>query len=299
MPRKKFSIEKRETRDAWIMMFPSILILSMIAVFPVLRTFWLSLHEMVLTDPGSGFPFVGLRNYASLLQDTRSWDAVFFTFRFTTVTVSLELIFGFAAALLMNQTFRGRGFVRAAILVPWAIPTSVSAMMWTFIFNDQFGMFNDVLFRLRIIDQYRAWLATPQDTFMALVITDVWKTTPFVALIILAGLQLIPQQLYEAAKIDGANAFQRFFHVTLPNIRSTVLVALLFRSMEAFRVFDLVAVMTGGAHRTESVALYAYNIKMRFLDFGYGSAMAVFIFMIIFIMSLIYMRFLGDSIIRQ
>jgi multiple sugar transport system permease protein len=295
----KYSIERAEARDAWIMMCPSLLLLLVIAVYPVLRTFWISLHEMVLTNPSSGFPLIGFKNYVSLMQDIRSWEAIAFTSRFMVTTVVIELLLGFAAAMIMNRAFRGRGIVRTAILVPWAIPTSVSAMMWKFIYNDQYGLFNDILLRLGIIDEYKAWLTTANDTFMSLVITDVWKTTPYMALLILAGLQLIPEQQYEAAKIDGANVVQRFFHITLPNVRSTVLVAMLFRSLDAFRVFDLVSVMTGGANGTESVSLYAYNNLMKFLDFGYGSAMAVFIFVVVFLISIVYMQFLGDSIVSE
>jgi multiple sugar transport system permease protein len=297
--KKNFSIEKIETRDAWLMMSPTILILLVIAIYPVLRTFWLSLHEMVLTNPGSGFPFIGFKNYIQLFQDTRAWESIVFTSKFTVVTVSLELLTGLIAALIMNRQFRGRGIIRAAILIPWAIPTSVSAMMWKFIYNDQYGLFNDILYRLRIIHSYRAWLGTYSGSFLALVVTDVWKTAPYMALLILAGLQMIPEQQYEAAKIDGANVFQRFFYVTLPNIRNTILVALLFRTLDAFRVFDLVSVMTGGANNTESVSLYAYNNLMKFLDFGFGSAMAVLIFVVILIISLIYMRFIGDSLTNR
>jgi multiple sugar transport system permease protein len=297
--KKQFSIEKIETRDAWIMMAPTIVILLVIAVYPVLRTFWISLHEMVLTNPGSGFPFIGLKNYVRLLQDKRSWEAIGFTTQFTVVTVSLELLAGLIAALIMNRQFHGRGIIRAAVLVPWAIPTSVSAMMWKFIYNDQYGLFNDILYRLGLIPAYRAWLGTHNGSFLALVITDVWKTAPYMALLILAGLQMIPEQQYEAAKIDGTNVFQRFLYVTLPNIRSTILVALLFRTLDAFRVFDLVSVMTGGANNTESVSLYAYNNLMKFLDFGFGSAMAILIFIVVFIISLVYMRFIGDSITNR
>ena len=278
------------------MMAPAIMMLLIIAVYPVLRTFWLSLHEMVLTDPGSGYPFIGLENYMEILKDERALDSILFTLKFTVATVVLELIIGFAAALVMNKAFKGRGIVRAAILIPWAIPTSVSAMMWKFIYNDQYGLFNDVLYRLGIIDSYQAWLSTADGSFMALVITDVWKTAPYMALLILAGLQIIPEELYEAAKIDGANVFQRFRYVTIPNVKGTVLVALLFRTLDAFRVYDLVSVMTGGANQTESVSLYAYNNLMKFLDFGYGSALAVLVFVIVFIISLIYMRAMGDQL---
>lgn len=287
---------RHESRDAWIMMAPAIIMLLIIAVYPVLRTFWLSLHEMVLTDPGSGYPFIGLENYMEILKDERALDSILFTLKFTVATVVLELIIGFAAALVMNKAFKGRGIVRAAILIPWAIPTSVSAMMWKFIYNDQYGLFNDVLYRLGIIDSYQAWLSTADGSFMALVITDVWKTAPYMALLILAGLQIIPEELYEAAKIDGANVFQRFRYVTIPNVKGTVLVALLFRTLDAFRVYDLVSVMTGGANQTESVSLYAYNNLMKFLDFGYGSALAVLVFVIVFIISLIYMRAMGDQL---
>ena len=295
--KKKYStLAKTETRDAWIMMAPAIIMLLIIAVYPVLRTFWLSLHEMVLTDPGSGYPFIGLENYIEIFKDERALTSILFTLKFTVATVILELLIGFAAALVMNKAFKGRGLVRAAILIPWAIPTSVSAMMWKFIYNDQYGLFNDVLYKLGIIDSYQAWLSTPEGSFMALVITDVWKTAPYMALLILAGLQIIPEELYEAAKIDGANVFQRFRYVTIPNVKGTVLVALLFRTLDAFRVYDLVSVMTGGANQTESISLYAYNNLMSFLDFGYGSALAVMVFIIVFIISLIYMRAMGDQL---
>ena len=251
---------------------------------------------MVLTDPGSGYPFIGLENYIEIFKDERALASILFTLKFTVATVVLELLIGFAAALVMNKAFRGRGLVRAAILIPWAIPTSVSAMMWKFIYNDQYGLFNDILYKLGIIDNYQAWLSTADGSFMALVITDVWKTAPYMALLILAGLQIIPEELYEAAKIDGANIFQRFRYVTIPNVKGTVLVALLFRTLDAFRVYDLVSVMTGGANQTESVSLYAYNNLMKFLDFGYGSAMAVLVFVIVFIISLIYMRAMGDQL---
>ncbi len=290
------SLEKTEARDAWIMMLPAVVILLIIAVYPILRTFWLSLHEMVLTDPSSGFPLIGLENYSKIFHDKRAITSILFTLKFTVTTVALEAIVGFGAALVMNNSFKGRGLVRAAILVPWAIPTSVSALMWKFIYNDQYGLFNDVLLKIGVIDKYQAWLSTSNGSFMALVITDVWKTAPYIALLILAGLQMVPDELYESSRIDGANIIQRFCRITLPMVKNTVLVALLFRTLDAFRVFDLIFVMTGGANKTESVSVYAYNNLMKFLDFGYGSAMAVLIFGVVFIISMIYMRLLGDKL---
>lgn len=290
------SLESTETRDAWIMMAPAIAVLLMVAVYPIVRTVWLSLHEMILTDPGSGYPLIGLKNYLHILQDGRAVEAILFTLRFTVTTVFFELLLGFAAALVMNQAFHGKGLVRAAILIPWAIPTSVSALMWKFIYNDQYGLFNDVLYRLGFIDGYRAWLSTSGGSFMALVIADIWKTAPYMALLILAGLQMVPEELYESAKIDGAGMIKRFLYVTLPTVKNTVIVALLFRTLDAFRVFDLISVMTGGANKTESISIYAYNNLMKFLDFGYGSALAVLIFIVVFVISLIYMRVLGDKL---
>lgn len=290
------SLEKTETRDAWIMMTPALICLAVVAVYPILRTFWLSLHEMVLTDPLSGYPFIGFKNYAKIFQDSRALDAILFTLKFTVVTVFFELLIGFSSALIMNQGFKAKGLVRAAILIPWAIPTSVSAMMWKFIYNDQYGLFNDILCRIGVIDSYKAWLSTADGSFMALVITDIWKTAPYMALLILAGLQMVSDEMYEAAKIDGANVIQRFLYVTLPTVKTTVLVALLFRTLDAFRVFDLISVMTGGANGTESISVYAYNNLMKFLDFGYGSSLAVLIFVVVFIISMIYMKLMGNRL---
>ena len=234
MKKGRGSLEKTESRDAWIMMTPALIVLAIVAVYPILRTFWLSLHEMVLTDPTSGYPFIGLGNYIKIFQDSRALTALVFTLKFTVVTVFFETILGFVSAMIMNQGFKAKGFVRAAILIPWAIPTSVSAMMWKFIYNDQYGLFNDVLCRLGVIDGY--------------------------------------------------------------NVKTTVLVAMLFRTLDAFRVFDLISVMTGGANGTESVSVYAYNNLMKFLDFGYGSSLAVLIFAVVFLISMIYMKFMGNRL---
>ena len=170
-------------------------------------------------------------------------------------------------------------------------------MMWKFIYNDQYGLFNDILYRLGVIPAYKSWLSTTGDTFMALVITDVWKTFPFMALLILAGLQMLPDELYESARLDGAGAFKRFRYLTLPLMKRTLLVAMLFRTLDAFRVFDLISVMTGGANGSESIAIFSYKQMMSFLDFGYGSSLAVLIFAVVFGISLVYMRFIGRDMI--
>jgi len=295
-PKRKGSpFERSERRAAWILLIPTLILVAAIAVYPAIRTVWLSLHEMVLTDPTSGYPFIGLKNYSTILHDERALKALIFTAKFTVVTVVLELALGLVAALAMNRAFIGRGVVRAAILVPWAIPTAISAMMWKFIYNDQYGLFNDVLSKLGIIDEYKAWLSTESGSFMALVIADVWKTAPFMALLILAGLQMIDTELYESAKVDGTSAWQRLVYITLPLIKSTVLVALLFRTLDAFRVFDLISVMTDGANGTESMSLYAYRSMMKFLDFGYGSALAVIVFIVVMGIGLGYAKLIGTT----
>lgn len=286
---------RREARAAWIMMAPALIVLGVVAVYPVLRTFFISLHEMNLKRPQSGFPFIGLANYAKILTDTRAQTDILFTFKFTIVTVLLETLFGFATALVINQSFRGRGIARAAILIPWAIPTSVSAMMWKFIYNDQYGLFNDILMKIGLIDGYKAWLTS--DPFLCLVITDVWKTFPYMALLILAGLQMLPLELYESAMLDGAGVIKRFRYITLPLVKRTVLVAMLFRTLDAFRVFDLISVMTSGSVGTESIAIYAQKQMMSFLNFGYGSALAVLIFAVVLSISLIYMKFIGSDML--
>lgn len=296
MKRKKNKFLQTEARDAWILMAPALVVLCIVSLYPVLRTFYLSLHEMVLTQPGSGFPFIGGKNYTKFFQDARAVKSLLFTFEFSVVTVLLEMGLGFAAAMIMHQKFVGRGIVRASFLIPWAIPTSISSLMFKFIFNDQYGLFNNVLYNLGIIDSYKAWLSTSDGTFLALVITDVWKTFPYVALLILAGLQMIPDELYEAAKIDGANGIQRFFHITIPCMRSTLLVTLLFRTRDAIRVFELIYVMTGGANNSESISNYAYTQLMRFLNFGYGSTLSVIIFVIVLLISLVYLKCMNNKL---
>ena len=291
----KSMLLRREARAAWVMMIPALIVLGVVAVYPVLRTFWISLHEMNLKRPQSGYPFIGMANYAKILSDSRAMEDILFTFKFTIVTVLLETLLGFATALMLNQSFRGRGVARAAVLIPWAIPTSVSAMMWKFIYNDQYGLFNDFLLKLGLIDGYKAWLTT--DPFLCLVITDVWKTFPYMALLILAGLQMLPADLYESAMLDGAGVVKRFRYITLPLVKRTLLVAMLFRTLDAFRVFDLISVMTGGSVGTESIAIYSQKQMMSFLNFGYGSALAVLIFVVVLSISLVYMKFIGSDML--
>jgi trehalose/maltose transport system permease protein len=195
--------------------------------------------------------------------------------------VSLELVFGMLLALLMNEKFRGQGLVRAAILVPWAIPTIVTAKMWGWMFHDQYGVVNDLLLRTGLIDAPLSWIAEPTLSMWAVVIADVWKTVPFMALMLLAALQLIPSDLYEAARVDGASAWQRFRRITLPLIAPAMLVALIFRVMDALRVFDLIYVLTSNSEATISISGYAREQMVSFQEMGTGSAASVLVFMMV------------------
>jgi ABC-type sugar transport system permease subunit len=242
--------------------------------------------------PWLGRPFVGVANYVEALRDPRFWGALGHTLAFAAVTVTLELVLGCVLALAMNRAFRGRALVRAAVLVPWAIPTVVSALLWRFMFEGRAGILN-ALFR-----DPPVWFIHERLAWVPVILADVWKTTPFVALLLLAGLQNIDASLYEAARIDGASAWRQFRHVTLPLLRPAILVALIFRTLDAFRVFDLIYVMTGGGPgtSTEPIALYTFNSLLQNLRFGYGSALSVIVFVVTFLLALGYIRFLGAGL---
>lgn len=277
----------------WLFIFPTIFVISMIAFFPLFKTFYDSFYDFSLR-PDSIRKFVGLRNYIDLFRDPRFLSALKATVYFTIVSVTLETILGIGIALLLNHDFPLRGLVRAAVLVPWAIPTAVSSQMWRWMFNDQFGIMTRLLEKIGLIEPGTPILGLPQTAMNAIIAVDVWKTTPFMALLILAGLQVIPSELYEAAKIDGANIFQRFYRITLPMIRSTIAVALIFRSLDALRVFDVVYIMTRGSLGTETLAVYNRVLLMdrAFTGnwFGYGSALSVIIFLLISIFAVIYIK---------
>ena len=245
-------------------------------VLPALRVVELSVTRTELAE-GVVLRFAGALPYLRLWDDSRFWEAFRNTAVFTSASVALETALGISFALALDQRFRGRRFVRAGMLLPWALPTAVMALAWAWIFNDAFGVANDILVRLGVLERPVAWLGVPATAMAALVLADVWKTTPFVALIVLAGLQGIPAEVHEAARVDGLGAWARFRHVTLPLLVPTLLVAVLFRGVQAYAAFDLVYVMTGGGPggATETVSLYAFQNYFRYLDFGYGSAVAV------------------------
>jgi multiple sugar transport system permease protein len=249
-----------------------------------------------LTLPWLGQKMVGWENYLDLWTDPVAWQALRTTLIFVGVTVPSELLLGLGMALVMNEAFRGRGVLRAIVLVPWAIPTVVSSQMWRFIFNDRYGLFNFVLFGGDTA-RYFAPLADPRFAMLAIMAAEIWKTAPFAALIILAGLQTISDEVYEAASIDGATSWQKFRHVTLPLLWPALLLALLFRTIDALRVFDLVFVMTQGGPADATNVLQFYGYKKTFAEgmIGYGSTIAVTVFMISLILALAYLRALKSE----
>ena len=269
---------------------PAVIALSLVTVYPVLAVLFMSLHrKMLLFDISE---YTGFDNYRFLLADDRFWNAFDNTVYFTAMSVSLELLLGLGIALLLNRTFRFRGIVTALVLVPWAIPTVVSARMWEWMYNTDFGILNHLL-GMKI-----NWLGSPFWAMNAAIVMDVWKTTPFVAILLLAGLKMIPHDLYQAARIDGAGAWSIFRRITLPLLMPVVLVVLIFRTMDAFRVFDAVYVLTGGgpANTTETLSIYAYKVLFQTLQFGYGSTLAVVVFLCVGAISLLYLRALKAEV---
>jgi len=264
--------------------------IGVVVFFPLLYSLYVSLTDFTLRNAGANL--VGLRNYHALFTDLRFVASTVRTIAFVACSVTAEMLIGFGLALLMHQLARGRGLFRAVVLVPWAIPTVVSGLTWRWMFNDRLGAVNAALKAAGLIHQPLAWLAGSATAWAAIIVAEVWKTAPFVALIILAGLQMVPSELYEAATIDGAGRWRRFRHVTLPLLWPTLLLALLFRTIDALRVFDLIAVMTGGgpAGGTEVLSLYAHKVLFAHLDFGYGSALTFALFLLVMGCSVAYAR---------
>lgn len=300
MTRPSPIVRHRDSLAAWTMVAPALLVTMVFALYPVLDSLWLSLHNIFIGLPQLGSPFVGLDNYVALLRDPVAQQALAVTLAFVILSTLLELACGLIIALVIHERFRGRGFVRAAILIPWAIPTVVASQLWRYIFNDQYGFANLLLFGEQVTD-YIPWLAYPGVAFGIVVLADVWKTSSFAALLILAGLQVIPDDLYDAARVDGATAWQRFWHITLPLLKPALLLALLFRTMDAFRVFDLVFVMTQGGPGDATQVLQFYGYQTLFTEgrIGYGSAVSVAVFLMILALSLTYLHAIGSSLLER
>ncbi len=289
-------LARRRARTAWAFLAPALLLLVAVAGWPLARTAMLAFTDARLGEPGA---WVGLENLAWALRDPVWWISVRNTFVFAVCAVSIELVLGLALALVLNAPLRGRGAMRAAALIPWAIPTVVAAQMWRWMYNDAYGVVNDLGLRLGLIDAPVAWLAGDATAMAAAVVADVWKATPFVALLLLAGLQTIPAQLHEAARVDGAGPVRRFFAVTLPLLKPAIAVAVVFRALDALRVFDLFYVMTGNAEATATMSIYARQQLVDFQDAGYGSAIALLAFATIGLASMALVLLLRPEFVEE
>jgi trehalose/maltose transport system permease protein len=276
-----------ERRLAYYMVMPAVLIIFVIAFFPIAYSVVLSVTDSTITGLGS---FVGVENYVEMFKNPDFLVGLKNTVIFTVASVALEFVIGLGVALAVNRAFRGRGLVRAAVLVPWAFPTVISAVMWRLMFQDPIGIINETANALGIISQ--PILSDATLLLIACILVDVWKTMPFMALLLLAGLQTIPGEVYEAARVDGANVMQRFFRITLPLLKGTILVAVLFRTLDAYRVYDLFWVLS--SEQLESLSTFVYkSVRVSQLLFAQGNAAAVFIFVTAFIIALIFIKLFG------
>ena len=275
-----------------LLLMPALASIGAVSVYPVLLGLWLSFRDTTLASPTD--TFIGVGNYLQLFSDGQFWNAWIHTIQFTTASTLLETLLGLMIALVLSERFQGRGLVRAAMLVPWAIPTVVTSKMFGWLFDGQNGMVNYLLRIVGLIRHNVDWYGSPDFALTTIVIADVWKTTPFIALLLLAGLQTIPHSLAEASVIDGANAWQRFWHVRLPLLTPTLLIASMFRALDAFRIFDLVYVLTGGgpADSTDVLSTLTYKQLFSALQFGYGSALATIMFITEILIALVFGLFL-------
>jgi trehalose/maltose transport system permease protein len=287
--RKSTKLKRRQTRLAWMLLLPSLAVVAFVAIYPLGKTIYQSFtdQQFLALEPAQ---WVGLQNYRDLLDDTIFRDAVWTTIKFALITVTFEFALGLTIALVVNSRFRGRGIMRAVMLVPWAIPTVVAAQMWKSMLQSN-GVISDAGTRLGILSHPHAWIADPATALGAIAAVDIWKTAPFVALLLLAGLQVIPGDLYEAAEVDGANQLQQFWKITLPLLAPAIFVTLVFRTLDALRVFDVFYVFFGNRLGTQSMAIYAQSTIVSDGYVGYGAAVSMAIFLIIALFVVIYVTF--------
>jgi len=292
------ALTRQRVRTAWLFLTPMLIVLALVAGWPLARTIGFSLTDAYLSDLNNA-RFIGFENYLvydegewyGVLANGEWWNAVWNTLKFAVISVALETILGLIIALALNASFRGRSLVRAAILIPWAIPTIVSAKMWGWMLHDQFGILNHILLGIGVISAPLAWTANPDLALTAVILVDVWKTTPFMALLILAALQMLPTDCYEAARVDGVHPVKVFFKVTLPLIKPALMVAVIFRLLDALRIFDLIYVLTSNSKDTMSMSVYARQQLVDFQAVGYGSAASTLLFLTVALCTVLYITF--------
>lgn len=291
--RRRLTGRARAERNlAWKLCAPAVAVMLLVTAYPIAYAVWLSLFKYDLRFPDSR-AFVGLANYADVLVSPLWWQDLSTTLVITGFSVAIELVLGMALALVMHRAIFGRRTVRASILIPYGIVTVVAALAWRFAFDPATGFVNE------LVNSDQAWLSERTPSLVVIVLTEVWKTTPFMALLLLAGLTLVPDQLHQAARVDGATALQRFTKITLPLIKPAILVALLFRTLDAFRIFDTVFIMTRGANNTETVSILGYNQLVNRLNLGIGSAVSVLIFACVIIIAFLFVKGFGADLSQQ
>ncbi|ACM29173.1 sugar ABC transporter permease [Agrobacterium sp. SHOUNA12C] len=279
-------LARRDHRAAWLFLVPIIVVMLVVALWPLVRTFFFAFTDAYLDNP-SAYSMIGFDNFIEVIQDRGWWVAVKNTLIFTVISVAIETVLGIAIALLVNEAIPGRGLARAAILVPWAIPVVVSTKIWEWMLNDQFGVINKLLIELGFIDHGIAWTANSSLIMGAVIFVDVWMTTPFMVLLILAGLQLISPEIFEAAEVDGIPAWKRFWSITLPMLRPAIGVAVLFRVLDALRMFDLAYVMAASNENVMTVSIYARDRLISFQELGVGSAASTWVFLLVALAAII------------
>ncbi len=293
--KKKITERARAERKlAWMLCAPAVVVMLIVTGYPILYAVWLSLQRIDLRFPDNN-EFVGLANYGDVLSSTTWWTDVGTTLIITVFSVALELVLGMLIALVMHRAIFGRGPVRAAILIPYGIVTVVAAFTWRYAFDPASGFVAGLPL---VPDDYQP-LTDRGGSLFIIILTEVWKTTPFMALLLLAGLALVPDELQEAAKVDGASALQRFFRITLPLMKPAILVALLFRTLDAFRIFDSAYILTGGANGTETVSILGYQVLINRVNLGLGSAVSVLIFIAVILIAVFFVKALGTSTAQQ
>jgi trehalose/maltose transport system permease protein len=298
--RPQSELMQQRARAARLFLLPMMIALAIVAGWPLLRSIWFSFTDATLNNLYDA-QWIGFGNYLQIrtlesgrtiyrgvLADPDWWNAVWNTVRFAFWSVLWETVLGMIVALVLNAEFKGRGLVRAAILIPWAIPTIVSAKMWSWMLNDQFGILNDLGMRLGLLSQKVAWTASADTAMTAVLVVDIWKTTPFMALLILAGLQMIPKDIYEAAEIDGVHPIKQFWRITLPLVRPALMVAIIFRVLDALRIFDLIYVLTPNSDATKTMSVLAQENLFQFNNFAEGSTQSTLLFLIIALFTILY-----------
>ncbi|MFL6075566.1 MAG: carbohydrate ABC transporter permease [Mycobacteriales bacterium] len=283
-------------RLAFFLLLPAIIVVFGVVLYPAGRAFVISFQDVTSSLPGS-YPFKGFGNYSDILHDHRVWIATEHTIYFTLVSTALELVLGIGLALLLNAPVKYRWLLRGIVILPWALPTIVNGAMWRWILNSQYGVLNAVLTQLHLQGHYRSWLGSPFLALNMVIMADVWKNTSLVAFFLLAGLQTIPRDVYEAARVDGCGAVRAFLRITLPLLKPTIAIVLVLRTIEAFKVFDIIYVMTGGGpvSGTQTVTFYTYLQAFSDQRFSYGSAMAYLIVVAILALAMVYLKLLRQS----